>query len=1086
MGNALPPPASAAPPQQPRAVVAASDKGKEDSALPVATGAVPPVVAGEVAVTVPPPPRPQPYPVLPTIRVSSMKSAADGSFTAPSAKSKFLPTEMKELQQGSVACARCQSKFSIFQAPDKCGQCKAIVCTRCSFEVTEAPALLGQLSMDPSICVDCWPVLRNVLERDVHDADARARTVGATNAFFAAKPEARSTALAVSLAKRVEPGEDLAAYLDKHPCAVCDRSYDLFRPPTSCSECARDVCTSAACSKLIETLPGQPTTCRVCWPAVRDRMEKTLAQPGANRANEDAAIVELCLGEKFLNELKPAQQRVNVQQETRKALDQAEARINSNRAQPAAPAVAVAVAPATVERAASASGLTRPAPPVNPPPPVPASERDEGTEEDESTTPRMDTRAVVPEPGPATPAPTRTADQSLVSVADRSLAVDSPVAERGAAAVTPATVRAVKDVEATSTEHLRVHKELETTQRENIRAVKEVERTDAAVSPPVRVLDVEEHAPSSAAATAAAAASPGKVDETTDSLTSESDENDAASKKGAAAVAGTAAAAPLPSCRVCTQPFTIFRREKQCSECAESVCNQCVGFFRLRSLQDDKPRYICFTCLPAVRQRVVDPSFEGAELVRATREAAAVDLLLAGNLHQHFVTTDFSPTELADMKAGSLVCARSGDKFDYGRPPRRCTDCNQACTARDCRNFDWVARILQRQQPSTLCRACWPAVRAELLAKAGQDAETEARVVDEVQVGDAFFALDREKDFPEPPKVDRGVRCHSCTKKFSNFRVPQKCCHCAEIVCTGVACSGRFIVPSVSTVRPSVVCAGCIGKVKLSRPQPGQLTSQQDSPLNSHQANAITSGATCNVCSNGFTFWARPHECPVSGDVVHVTCCKVVGDKIVSRRVAAAQGGARALVAGEGAAAAAAAGEESSEPLSETDTSDVDDAKSPPPPASAAPPVVSPSTVTSARPGAEDDDTTSSTTLEDADVTITNPSSNATVNQSMSMGVTSTPGSVARVAPSGTPSDFKLTSWYPWLQQFTAPTLFVSLTVSETRALLEASEAATAERASPRSMRSMEKKLDAAIQELGGEVFIKLEVSSPPSPFLAR
>jgi hypothetical protein len=39
------------------------------------------------------------------------------------------------------------------------------------------------------------------------------------------------------------------------------------------------------------------------------------------------------------------------------------------------------------------------------------------------------------------------------------------------------------------------------------------------------------------------------------------------------------------------------------------VCNQCVGFFRLRSLQDNKPRYICFTCLPGVRERVVDPSF---------------------------------------------------------------------------------------------------------------------------------------------------------------------------------------------------------------------------------------------------------------------------------------------------------------------------------------------------------------------------------------------------------------------------------------------------------------------------------------------
>ena len=52
-------------------------------------------------------------------------------------------------------------------------------------------------------------------------------------------------------------------------------------------------------------------------------------------------------------------------------------------------------------------------------------------------------------------------------------------------------------------------------------------------------------------------------------------------------------------------------------------------------------------------------------------------------------------TLLAQAPRG-LRCARSGDKFDFSRPPRRCTDCNSACTARDCRNFDWVARILQR------------------------------------------------------------------------------------------------------------------------------------------------------------------------------------------------------------------------------------------------------------------------------------------------------------------------------------------------------------------------------------------------------
>jgi hypothetical protein len=229
--------------------------------------------------------------------------------------------------------------------------------------------------------------------------------------------------------------------------------------------------------------------------------------------------------------------------------------------------------------------------------------------------------------------------------------------------------------------------------------------------------------------------------EDTDSLSTSEDEDQIKTGANTTALAGAIEPSFLPSCGVCVKPFNMFRREKQCSECDRAVCNQCVGFFRLRSLQDSKPRYICFSCLPAVRQKVVDPSFKGAELVRASREAAAVDLLLAGNLHQHFVSTDFSPNELTDMKNGTLRCARSGDKFDFSRPPRRCTDCNSACTARDCRNFDWVARVLQRPQPSTLCRACWPPVRAELLQKIGQDKDTDVRVLDEVEVGDLFFAL---------------------------------------------------------------------------------------------------------------------------------------------------------------------------------------------------------------------------------------------------------------------------------------------------------------------------------------------------------
>jgi hypothetical protein len=777
-------------------------------------------------------------------------------------------------------------------------------------------------------------------------------------------------------------------FFERQPCCICKRGYDLFRPPTQCSQCTRLVCGSAACSKLLESLESHPTSCRECWTSYKKSLELML-KSDLSREREERAVIEMCLAERFMRILQPAQPKVNVQQETRIAFDEAEKMMRSRASEKKAPATTAAqpakapeqpakapeqpakapeqpakapeqpakapeqpvkapepvvvvtkapesavvreetvvvareisrqVPPDLQENVPVARENSRPAPPTAAPPPPPAEEHDEGTESEDDA--KIESHVTLPP-----------------DVAPAALVPQETVAA-------PVEIKVLKEVSMEATEIRKFLKEIEAVEVSRVSLVKETTEV-ASVSIVSEVEETKVEPPPAAAGVAAGeTAADGKVDEDSEELSTDDDEKVEKAD---------------PSCTVCRESFNIFRREKQCSECSKAVCNQCVGFFRLRSLQDNKPRYICFTCLPGVRARVVDPKFEGAELVRASREAAAVDLLLAGNLHQHFVSTDFSPTELSEMKSGELVCARSGDKFDYSRPPRRCTDCNKACTARDCRNFDWVARILQRQMPSTLCRSCWPTVREELIAKASADPETEARVADEVQIGDSFFALNRLTDFANPPKVDRGVRCNSCQKKFSNFRIPQQCCNCSELVCTGVACSGRFLVPEVSLVRPSVVCAACIHKVKLSRPKPGQLTSQQDNPLNASQAEAVLSNATCKQCSKGFSFWMRPHECPSCGDNVHVSCCKIHHKNVECLSCAGVSNAPVTM-------AAVVAHEEESEPLSETDTdaSEKESKKAPKSaqtPSSGAPIVVSPP----AKPAEED---TSTSTTEEAEET---------------------------------------------------------------------------------------------------------------------
>ncbi len=772
---------------------------------------------------------------------------------------------------------------------------------------------------------------------------------------------------------------------------------------------------------------------------------------------EEGACTEICMGNKFLEELRPAQQRVNVRLETSLAMEEADRMVKERRAKRAAAAAAAAAEAAAV----TVSSPPKPEPPSARPPVAPVE--DESSEE---MTPRMQTRAVVPE---------TTAEKTLPHVAAESVPEPEPPAPRDAVDP-PITVSGHAEHVTTQVVDSKTHE------------VVHVEASAKALAPVVEPVH-ETPVPAPAAAPAAVVSPP---HDDTDSLSTSEDEAHVKAAANTTALVGAIEASQLPSCSVCVKPFNMFRREKQCSECERAVCNQCVGFFRLRSLQDSKPRYICFSCLPAIRSKVIDPSFKGAELVRATREAAAVDLLLAGNLHQHFVSTDFSPNELTDMKNGTLRCARSGDKFDFSRPPRRCTDCNSACTARDCRNFDWVARVLQRPQPSTLCRACWPAVRAELLQKLGQDKETDSRVMDEVEVGDLFFALNREKDFPDPPNVERGQRCFTCTKKFTLFRVPQKCSACSELVCTGVACSGKFLVPALSRTSPSVVCSGCLSKVVISRPPPGQLTSQQDNPLTGVLANAVVSGATCAESGKGFSFWDRPHLCPESGNLVLLEYCKVVDGKIVARSVGQEIKNKPVTTLAE---VMNTTGEEELESVSDTETSSVaeDDEKDKASDAKETTSVdaergaaaVNVGTTNIAASIPDEVVSTTSSTTDDEEVKAAAPAPAAAVvgnnNASSNLKTLKTSSNVAPDVALGTnaPKDTFLTSWYPFLKDLTASTTFVSASGSEILALLQAADPKTAAQANKGDLRTLESKLDRAVEQQGGVVFIKIETRSP-------
>jgi hypothetical protein len=355
----------------------------------------------------------------------------------------------------------------------------------------------------------------------------------------------------------------------------------------------------------------------------------------------------------------------------------------------------------------------------------------------------------------------------------------------------------------------------------------------------------------------------------------------------------------------------------------------------------------------------------------------------------------------------------------------------------------------------------------------------------------SFLPWDREKDFPDPPNVERGQRCHTCTKKFTLFRVPQKCMACSELVCTGVACSGKFLVPSISLTAPSVVCSGCLHKVSISRPLPGQLTSQQDNPLTGVLANAVVSGATCAESGKRFSFWDRPHLCPETGNLVLLEYCKVLDGKIVARSVGMEPANNKSVTT-LAEVLATTGGDEELESVSDTETSTVseedekDKAKDNGGAAESGAASSAAASVAITNAGSIPEEalsTTSTTTDEEEDRTAGSgamPASAAPSNTTNGVLKSLNNASSSDAAGgSSAPKDTFLTSWYPFLKDLTASTTFVNATGAEILALLQAADPKTVVQANKGDLRTLESKLDRAVEEQGGVVFIKIETRSP-------
>ena len=234
------------------------------------------------------------------------------------ANAKLTPIDIKNLQANSVKCHACNLSFDIFRSPDKCSECKNLVCTKCSCNLPYLEALIAQ---DSCVCTDCWSVVRSKLLVK----QTSATTSASDSALAKAEIEGGDKSMALEPEERANPAERqlIAAVVKASPnlnkeqvraaaiastkalkCPCCDRGFDLFRRPCVCGKCRKIVCAGAACVRVVnEVVEGAAfACCRNCWGEVRVALvDKQKHKPELFNAIE----VDKSVGDRFMVEAQP-------------------------------------------------------------------------------------------------------------------------------------------------------------------------------------------------------------------------------------------------------------------------------------------------------------------------------------------------------------------------------------------------------------------------------------------------------------------------------------------------------------------------------------------------------------------------------------------------------------------------------------------------------------------------------------------------------------------------------------------------------------------------------------------------------------
>ncbi len=274
------------------------------------------------------------------VAMPKMSPRSDAISPRAVAASKFSQDEAKEMGSKKVVCRRCQLPFSLFRAPDRCGECNYSVCSKCSYTLPHLPELLGQ---DGTTCNVCWDMVRTKLfargkalpklaercDKEVGLGDKvlfhAERTTQAERVLRARAKEDMEKNPPVF--KRTEE-EHLERYVKKLHCEVCTRNFDLFRRPTICTRCHALACAGASCVRFVAH-GNEHVCCRNCWPEMRGELERT-SQTIKDASEYETIAMDMAFGDKFLHDLH-FKDVVNLQEATSQAIHVAQALIAKHR-----------------------------------------------------------------------------------------------------------------------------------------------------------------------------------------------------------------------------------------------------------------------------------------------------------------------------------------------------------------------------------------------------------------------------------------------------------------------------------------------------------------------------------------------------------------------------------------------------------------------------------------------------------------------------------------------------------------------------------------------------------------------------------